>query len=144
VFDIGFWEIAIVGVIALLVIGPERLPSVAQQAGMWVGRVRRYVSHVKQDIEREINADEMRKLLENPEGLEDIRDVARETASVLDDTRKELKSVANDVQVNTTENEATHEPSPAEPSDPSAGPADITSSDEPSDDEQRPEQSGQR
>jgi sec-independent protein translocase protein TatB len=98
VFDIGFWEIAVIGVIALLVVGPERLPAVARNAGRWVGRMRRYISHVKQDIEREIHADEVRQLLEEPEGLESIGDVARETAAVLEDTRKELNSVVNDAQ----------------------------------------------
>ena len=93
-FDIGFWEIAVIGVIALLVIGPERLPAVARNVGRWVGQVRRYVSHVKQDIEREIHADEVRDLLEKPDGLASIRDVARETAEVFDETRKELRDGA--------------------------------------------------
>lgn len=96
-FDIGFWEIAVIGVIALLVIGPERLPAVARNVGRWVGQVRRYVSHVKQDIEREIHADEVRDLLENPDGLASIRDVARETADVFDETRKELHDVAANI-----------------------------------------------
>ena len=96
-FDIGFWEIAVIGVIALLVIGPERLPAVARNVGRWVGQVRRYVSHVKQDIEREIHADEVRDLLENPDGLASIRDVARETADMFDETRKELHDVAANI-----------------------------------------------
>ena len=65
-FDIGFWEVAVIGVIALLVVGPERLPGLARTVGLWVGRVRRYVTHVKQDIEREIHAEEMRELINNP------------------------------------------------------------------------------
>lgn len=96
-FDIGFWEIAVIGVIALLVVGPERLPALARNVGRWVGQVRRYVSHVKQDIEREIHADEVRDLLKNPDGLASIRDVARETAEVFDDTRKELHGVATSI-----------------------------------------------
>ena len=98
-FDIGFWELAVIGVIALLVVGPERLPTLARNAGRWVGRMRRYISHVKQDIEREIHADEVRQLLEEPEGLESIGDVARETAAVFEDTRKELNSVINDAKI---------------------------------------------
>jgi sec-independent protein translocase protein TatB len=96
-FDIGFWEIAVIGVIALLVVGPERLPALARNVGRWVGQVRRYVTHVKQDIEREIHADEVRDLLENPDGLASIRDVARETAEVFDETRKELHDVAANI-----------------------------------------------
>lgn len=169
-FDIGFWEIAVIGVIALLVVGPERLPAVARNVGRWVGRMRRYVSHVKQDIEREINADEVRQMLEKPEGLESIRDVARETAAVLDDTRKELNSVINQAEgidsspsaTEATERRVPHHAvdddpfapasiaavSPGESSAPqSTPPAEpthaVTTSDSPAD-EHRPEQPGQR
>ena len=107
-FDIGFWEIAVIGVIALLVIGPERLPAVARKAGMWVGRTRRYVAHVKQDIEREINADEMRQLLEKSQGIEDLSEVARETAAVLEDTRQELNTIASNAQLDDEQQTMVH------------------------------------
>lgn len=97
-FDIGFWELAVIGVIALLVIGPERLPGVARNVGMWVGRARRYVAHVKRDIERELHAEEVRELLEKPEGLDDLRSIARETASVFEDTRRELDATARSIR----------------------------------------------
>lgn len=61
-FDIAFSELLIVGVIALIVIGPERLPKVARTAGQWVGKLNRYVSQVKQDIDRDIKLDELRKM----------------------------------------------------------------------------------
>lgn len=159
-FDIGFWEIAVIGVIALLVVGPERLPGVARNVGRWVGRIRRYVSHVKQDIEREINADEVRQLLEHPEALESIRDVARETAAVFDDTRKELNSAANEAQISSqadtvvgvdavAANDQSAEqriPHHAVDDDPFASAQTSTTaiSDESTTDEQRTEQPGQR
>ena len=97
-FDVGFWEVALIGVIALLVVGPERLPALARNVGLWVGRLRRYVNHVKQDIEREIHADEMRELIRNPgsasSGLSELNDVARETASAVDDLRRGLNDAA--------------------------------------------------
>ena len=59
-FDIGFMEIALVGVVALVVIGPERLPEVARTVGTWVGRFRRFVGSVKADIDRELRQEELR------------------------------------------------------------------------------------
>ena len=64
-FDLGFWELAIIGVVALLVIGPNRLPEVARTAGLYVGKVRRFVASVQRDIDTEISkAEELNKLLE--------------------------------------------------------------------------------
>ena len=61
-FDIGVSEIFVIGVVALIVIGPERLPRVAKTVGHLFGRMQRYVSEVKADINREIELDELRKL----------------------------------------------------------------------------------
>jgi sec-independent protein translocase protein TatB len=63
-FDIGFSEIAVVGVVALVVLGPERLPKVARTAGHMFGRLQRYVATVKSDINREMDASEFSKLKE--------------------------------------------------------------------------------
>lgn len=61
-FDIAFSELLVIGIIALVVIGPERLPKVARTAGQWLGKLNRYVSQVKQDIDRDIKLDELRKM----------------------------------------------------------------------------------
>ena len=61
-FDIGFSEMVIIAVVALVVLGPERLPRVARQAGQWMGKLQRYVSDVKSDINRQMDLDELRKL----------------------------------------------------------------------------------
>ena len=61
-FDIGFSEMMIVAVVALVVLGPERLPRVARQAGQWMGKLQRYVSDVKSDINRQMELEELRKL----------------------------------------------------------------------------------
>jgi len=61
-FDVSFTELMLIGVVALVVIGPERLPKVARTVGHLLGRAQRYVSDVKSDIQREIDLDEINKL----------------------------------------------------------------------------------
>src|SRR3954462_11097543 len=61
-FDVGFSEIVVIAVVALIVIGPERLPKVARTLGHLFGRMQRYVNDVKADISREMELDELRKL----------------------------------------------------------------------------------
>jgi sec-independent protein translocase protein TatB len=61
-FDIGFSELLVIGVVALIVIGPEKLPRMARTVGVLAGRLQRYVSDVKADINREIELEELRKM----------------------------------------------------------------------------------
>lgn len=61
-FDIGFSELLVIGIVALIVIGPEKLPRVARTIGHLAGRLQRYVNDVKADINREIELDELRKM----------------------------------------------------------------------------------
>lgn len=63
-FDIGFWELLLVAVVALVVIGPERLPKAARIAGLWLGRARRTLASVKGEIDRELKAQELKEILE--------------------------------------------------------------------------------
>ena len=67
-FDIGFSEIVVIGVVALVVIGPERLPKTARTLGHLFGRLQRYVNDVKADINREMELDELRKLQREMQG----------------------------------------------------------------------------
>ena len=61
-FDIGFSELIVIGIVTLVVVGPERMPRVARTAGLLLGRVQRYVNGVKADISREIQLDELKRL----------------------------------------------------------------------------------
>jgi sec-independent protein translocase protein TatB len=63
-FDIGFWELCLVGLVALLVIGPERLPKAARITGFWIGKARNTLAAVKREINQELHAEEMRQILE--------------------------------------------------------------------------------
>ena len=64
-FDIGFWEIIVVAVVALLVVGPDEFPTLVRNIGGWLGRLRRFVSDTKNDHEQEFRkADELKQLME--------------------------------------------------------------------------------
>ena len=85
-FEIGFLELALLCVIALLVVGPSRLPGLVRTVGVWVGRAQRLVSQVRADIEREVRADELRK-------------AAKEYSptAVISDMKKEVEDLASEV-----------------------------------------------
>ena len=72
-FDISFAEILVVGMVALVVLGPERLPRVARTLGHLFGRAQRYVNDVKNDIQHEIELEELKKLKSSVEGCSTIR-----------------------------------------------------------------------
>jgi sec-independent protein translocase protein TatB len=97
-FDIGFSELLVIGVVALVVIGPERLPRVARTLGHLAGRLQRYVTDVKADINREIELDELKKM----------RDSVQQTASSFE------SSVQAEVQKTEAEVKDAVEDKPAE------------------------------
>lgn len=78
-FGISFSELALVGLVALLVLGPERLPGAARTAGLWIGRLKRSFNTIRQEVEREIGADEIRRQLHTENLLSwEQRDKARQ------------------------------------------------------------------
>ena len=82
-FNIGSFEVLLICVISLLILGPERLPGAIRTAGLWIGRFRRNFYKVKSEIERELNADEIRRQLHNESimaELEAAKDSVEETA----------------------------------------------------------------
>ena len=81
-FDIGFPELLIVSVVALLVLGPERLPEALRTLGLWFGRMRRSFSAVKVEIEREIGMDEVRRQLHNEAILEEMRALEKDVGTI--------------------------------------------------------------
>lgn len=97
-FDVSFTELMIIGVIALIVIGPERLPRVARTVGHLLGRAQRYVSDVKSDIRREIELDELRKFKEQmQEAADSVQTSLRETGSSLRETGESLRAPLDDL-----------------------------------------------
>jgi sec-independent protein translocase protein TatB len=95
-FDIGFSELLVIGVVALIVIGPERLPKVARTAGHLYGRMQRYVASVKTDISQEIQLDELRRAGQSfKESVEStVSNVQQQTTVVDDYLRKETASIS--------------------------------------------------
>ena len=118
-FDVGFQEITLIGVIALIVVGPERLPKMARTLGLWMGKIRFYVNQVKSDIDREVRAQELKEMLDKPSReLQDVYKVAEETKDALGeakgalgDAKASLDSAAFDAS----------KPDASKPDEPAAG-----------------------
>ena len=81
-FDISLYEFFLAAVIALLVLGPNRLPGALRTLGLWVGRLRRSYYNVKSEIEREIGMDDVRRQLHNEQVMADVRRVEREVRAL--------------------------------------------------------------
>jgi len=78
-FDFGFTEMLLIGIVALVVIGPERLPGVARTTGKYVGRLKRFMTTVKADVEQELRADELREILsQQQKELDSLKDTISE------------------------------------------------------------------
>ena len=100
-FDVGFWELTIIAIVALLVIGPDKLPGVARTAGMWIGRARRFVGQVKDDIDRELKQEELRKALEQDAGLDEIKRIMNTDQFSIEDEEErkpepQVKAIADE------------------------------------------------
>ena len=110
-FDIGFSELVVIGIVALLVIGPERLPKVARTVGHLLGRAQRYVSDVKADINREMQLDELRKLqsqvTESARSLEDsVRKEYEAARSAVEAPVQEAKAAVAELESGVTQSPA--------------------------------------
>ena len=110
-FGIDFSELLVIGVVALIVIGPERLPKVARTTGLLLGRLQRYVNDVKADIHREMQLDELKKLKadiqESARDLEysitsEIRGVEQEIGKVVDSVKTDLVQPVADIPESTS------------------------------------------
>lgn len=114
-FDIGFLELAIIAVVGLIVIGPERLPEVARTVGTWVGRFRRFVSNVKSDIDRELRQEELRKALERDAGLDELKQIMNTDTFTLEEEEKPAYKVKAISDEEMKQREAAHSATETEP-----------------------------
>ncbi|RUM93164.1 MAG: twin-arginine translocase subunit TatB [Thiothrix sp.] len=96
-FDAGFWELALIFVLALLVVGPERLPALARKAGFWVGKARRFVANVRSDVEQEFRTEDLEKMLnQQKDEIQELKNFLHTTKSETEqsfrETEQSLKS----------------------------------------------------
>jgi sec-independent protein translocase protein TatB len=83
-FDVGFFEVVVIFVVALLVLGPERMPVAIRTVGLWVGRFKQQYRRIKQDIEREIGADDIRQQLHNERIMRELQATQAEIEQMRD------------------------------------------------------------
>ncbi|MCU7891378.1 MAG: Sec-independent protein translocase protein TatB [Candidatus Thiodiazotropha sp. (ex Ustalcina ferruginea)] len=102
-FDVGFWELTIIALVALIVIGPERLPKVARTVGLWLGRGRRFIANVKADIDKEIKAEELKEVIEKQATL------ANPVHEILEETRNDLNQIKREAAKQVEESQAAHD-----------------------------------
>lgn len=113
-FGISFSELLLVGLVALLVLGPERLPGAARTAGLWVGRLKRSFNAIKQEVEREIGADEIRRQLHN----EHILSLEQEARNILNPVQQQPTPPVTSTAQNTQAAAPVVEPAPVPASAP--------------------------
>ena len=94
-FNIGSFEVLLIFIIALLVLGPERLPGAVRTTGLWIGRFRRSFYKVKNEIERELNADEIRRQLHNETVMEEIEEAKSGIEGITKDVEKSVNNIVN-------------------------------------------------
>ena len=102
-FEIGFAELFVLGAIALLVVGPDRLPGLARTVGIWVGKAQRLVGQVRADIEREVRADEIRKAAKEYSPAAALADMQKEVEGFASEISRPVDFDADDGEPNAGE-----------------------------------------
>lgn len=100
-FDIGFWELALIAIIALLVLGPERLPGAARTAGRLIARAKRVVGNLRSEIERELDLSELNELRRQAE-LSELKELADETQTTVSEVVKDVVAEPESKETSTT------------------------------------------
>ncbi len=113
-FEVGFSELLLIGLVALLVIGPERLPRVAREAALWLKKARSLVTSVKREIDHELQLDEMKQALLKHDPSGDLRATLEKTAREIAASKPKTRSSTKDLAVNERQS-ADQSPSHEEP-----------------------------
>ena len=107
-FDIGFMELLLVSVVGLLVLGPERLPGAVRTASLWMRRLRTSFNSIRNEIEREINVEEIKREIHNDSVMQSLKEAEQDLRGALDTTPYNLDGVIGD------SSDTTGDPEPAE------------------------------
>jgi len=94
-FDFGMWEIAVIFVITLIVVGPEKMPALARKAGLYVGKFKKFVSKIKDDINSEIEAEELKEQLSVKNEELVISQTLDEAKSDIDEIKHEASKISD-------------------------------------------------
>jgi sec-independent protein translocase protein TatB len=108
-FDVGFSEIIMVGLVALLVIGPEKLPKAARVAGFWLGKSRSIIANVKAEIQHELHAEDMRQLLQQQIAQQELSSTINDTQAALSEINSALEAIVSDTKAITLANDIPQE-----------------------------------
>lgn len=101
-FDIGFPELLIVSVVALLVIGPEKLPETVRSVAIWISRIRRSLASFKTELENEIGADEIRRELHNDAIMRELNEAKQNLNSIVNDTNSTITEIKDSARIDTS------------------------------------------
>jgi len=98
-FDFGFWEIVMVLLVGLIVVGPERLPGLARTVGLWLGKVKRFVRDAKSEIDKELASEELKNALDKQNAMDDVYEIIEETKRTAGEVKQSLN---NGIESNNT------------------------------------------
>ena len=98
-FDFGFTEILLIAVVALLVLGPDKMPAAVRTISLWIGRMRRSFNNIKRDIEKEIGADDIRRQLRNEEIMARFDSTKQQVNKTIESVKSQTDSIKDDLNV---------------------------------------------
>ena len=90
-FDVGFWEFALIGVIALIIVGPERMPGIARTAGKYAGKAKRFIAKIQDDVSEELEVDKLKEQLNAMDKDANIVEIFDETKQGISDIKTDVK-----------------------------------------------------
>lgn len=98
-FDPSFFELIVICVVALLVLGPDKLPGAIKTLGLWIGRLRRSFNNIKREIEQEVGADEIRRQLRNEAIMEKFNSTKNQVTQSIQSVKDEAESIKSDLDL---------------------------------------------